>query len=129
VPTITNAFVKNDTNRNESALGPGLQLGDGTFTLNASRNSGGIMLSGGPANISPTTSMVESFPSVTSSWPARVDRMTDCCSSSSDRTVRLGPCSSARSLRIGLDAHWCSCQHAQKQAHLLRCSAIRANPS
>lgn len=70
----TNTFVRNNTYRNESALGPGTQLGDGTFTLSASCNSGDVMLSGGPANLSGTTDMVESFPSGTGSWTARVDK-------------------------------------------------------
>jgi hypothetical protein len=74
VPASTNAFVKHVTNRNESALGRDPQLGDGTFTMSESCNSGDVMLSGGPANISPTTGMVESFPPATSSWPARVDK-------------------------------------------------------
>jgi hypothetical protein len=74
VPASTNAFVRNSTYRNESALGPGQQLGDGTFTMAASCNTGDVMLSGGPANINPTTDMVESFPSGINSWTARVDK-------------------------------------------------------
>jgi hypothetical protein len=74
VPTSTNSFVRNNLYRAESALGLGTQLGDGTFTLSASCDPGDVMLSGGPANISPTTDMVESFPSSTTSWTARVDK-------------------------------------------------------
>ena len=69
-----NAFVRNDTYRTEGALGPGQQLGDGTFVLSASCDSGDVMLSGGPANISPTTDMVESFPDSINSWKVRVDK-------------------------------------------------------
>ena len=65
VPTNTNSFVRNSIYRNESALGQGLELSDGTFVLAASCLAGDVMLSGGPANISPTTDMVESFPSST----------------------------------------------------------------
>lgn len=74
VATGTNSFVRSNTYRGESALGPGTQLGDGTFTLSASCNAGDVMLSGGPANLSGTTDMVESFPSGTNSWTARVDK-------------------------------------------------------
>lgn len=74
VPTSTNSFVRNSLYRNESAVTAGTQLGDGTFTLAASCDAGDVLLSGGPANISATTDMVESFPSTTTSWTARVDK-------------------------------------------------------
>lgn len=74
VPTNTNSFIKNNTYRNESTVDAGQQLSDGTFTKNVSCNAGDRMLSGGPANINPTTDMVESFPSSTTSWTARVDK-------------------------------------------------------
>jgi hypothetical protein len=74
VPTSTNSFLRNNTYRIESALGPGTQLGDGTHTMAASCSDGDVMLSGGPANLSGTTDMVESFPSGTNSWTARVDK-------------------------------------------------------
>jgi hypothetical protein len=74
VPANTNSFVRNSLYRNESALTAGTQLGDGTFTLAASCAAGDVMLSGGPANLSGTTDMVESFPSSTTTWTARVDK-------------------------------------------------------
>jgi hypothetical protein len=74
VPTNTNSFVRNSTYRTESALGPGTQLGDGTFVQAASCNAGDVLLSGGPANISGTTDMVESFPNNAGGWSARVDK-------------------------------------------------------
>jgi hypothetical protein len=74
VPATTNSFIRNSTYITESTLGPGQQLADGTFTLKASCQAGDRMLSGGPANISPTTDMVESFPDNTISWKARVDK-------------------------------------------------------
>jgi hypothetical protein len=46
----------------ESAVAAGTDLGDGTFAQIISCDPGDILLSGGPANISPTTDMVESFP-------------------------------------------------------------------
>ncbi len=74
VPTNTNSFVRNSTYRNESALGPGTQLGDGTFVQAAGCNAGDVLLSGGPANLSGTTDMVESFPNNSGTWSARVDK-------------------------------------------------------
>lgn len=74
VPTNTNSFVRNNLYRSESAVTAGTQLGDGTFTLAASCDAGDVMLSGGPANVSATTDMVESFPSSTITWTARVDK-------------------------------------------------------
>jgi hypothetical protein len=74
VPTNTNAFVRNGTRRNESALGPGSTLGDGTQTMSASCDPGDVMLSGGPANIAPTTNVLESFPSSINSWTVRVNK-------------------------------------------------------
>ena len=74
VPANTNSFVRNNIYRNESTLGSGTLLSDGTFVLAASCLAGDVMLSGGPANISATTDMVESFPSSLNSWSARVDK-------------------------------------------------------
>ena len=74
VPTNTNSFVRNRIYRNESALGPGTQLGDGTFVQAAACNAGDVVLSGGPANLSGTTDMVESFPNNSGTWSARVDK-------------------------------------------------------
>ena len=67
-------FIKTFTYRSESDVGTGTLLGDGTFTMAASCNSGDVMLSGGPANVAPTTDIVESYPSGLNSWTARVDK-------------------------------------------------------
>lgn len=74
VPTATNAFVRNNIYKAESALNTGTALGDGTFVKAQACNSGDVLLSGGPANVSPTSDMVESFPTpgTTNSWSARI---------------------------------------------------------
>ena len=69
-------FVKNSIYKLESAVDGGTALGDGTFVKNQACNSGDVLLSGGPANVGPTSDMVESFPSPgsTTSWSARIDK-------------------------------------------------------
>ena len=74
VPTNTNSFVRNSTYRTESALGPGIEQPDGTFVQLVSCNPGDVLLSGGPANVSGMTDMVESFPNNAGGWSARVDK-------------------------------------------------------
>lgn len=74
VQTNTNSFVRNSTYRTESAVGPGTALGDGTHVAAASCFSGDRMLSGGPANIASTSTLLESFPSGTNSWSARIHK-------------------------------------------------------
>jgi hypothetical protein len=74
VPTNTNAFIRNALYRNESDLGAGQTLGDGTQTMSASCDTGDVMLSGGPANIAPTTDVLESFPSSINAWTVRVNK-------------------------------------------------------
>jgi hypothetical protein len=51
-------------------------LGDGTQVISQACDAGEILLSGGPANIAPTTTLLESFPSPggTNSWTARVNK-------------------------------------------------------
>jgi hypothetical protein len=66
--------VKNEVYRNESALWTGRLLGDGTHRIDASCLPGDVMLSGGPANISATSTLLESFPATTGTWAARIDR-------------------------------------------------------
>lgn len=69
-------FVKRDIYKVESAIDAGTALGDGTFVKGQACDPGDILLSGGPANVSPTSDMVESFPSPggTTSWSARIDK-------------------------------------------------------
>jgi hypothetical protein len=69
------AFVSSRIYKKESpAITEGTDLGDGTFTQSLACNSGDVLLNGGPADLSPSTVMVESFPTPnsTNSWSARV---------------------------------------------------------
>lgn len=54
--TLANVYQR------ESALGLGTDKGDGTHTQSLKCDPGDILLSGGPANLSATTDLVESFP-------------------------------------------------------------------
>jgi hypothetical protein len=69
-------FTSSSIYKNESALGPGSTIGDGTQVMAAACNPGDVLLSGGPANINATTTLLESFPSPggTSSWSVRVNK-------------------------------------------------------
>jgi len=70
------AFVGSTIYKAESAVGAGTTLGDGTFVLAEACNPGDILLSGGPANIAATSTLLESFPSPgsTNSWSARINK-------------------------------------------------------
>ena len=70
------SFLSNNVYKAESAIAAGTDLGDGTHSISKACNPGDVLLSGGPANIQPTTDMVESFPTPasTTSWTARVNK-------------------------------------------------------
>lgn len=72
----SNQFTSSDIYKNESPVEAGTTLGDGTQVISEACNTGDILLSGGPANIAPTTTLLESFPSPggTNSWTARVNK-------------------------------------------------------
>lgn len=70
----TNAFVRNNTYRVESTVGPGTALGDGTHRNEMSCLPGDRLLSGGPANINSTSTLLESFPASTSIWAVRIHK-------------------------------------------------------
>lgn len=79
VPTSTNSFVRNNIYKREGPVVAGNDLGDGTFTASMACFSGDVLLSGGPANVAPTSDMVESFPSPPltgnfNSWSARIHK-------------------------------------------------------
>jgi hypothetical protein len=69
-------FVANNIYKRESAVVAGTDKGDGTFVLAQACDAGDVLLSGGPANVNGTSSMVESFPSPgsTNSWSARIQK-------------------------------------------------------
>jgi hypothetical protein len=70
------SFLSSSVYKAESATGPGTALGDGTFIIDEACNPGDILLSGGPANVNATSTMVESFaaPGSTSTWRARINK-------------------------------------------------------
>jgi hypothetical protein len=69
-PTLSSVY------KNESAIEAGTDHGDGTSIITEACNAGDILLSGGPANVSGTSWVVESFPSPgsTNSWTARINK-------------------------------------------------------
>jgi hypothetical protein len=70
------SFASSSVYKKESAVAAGTALGDGTFVISESCDTGDILLSGGPANVAATSDMVESFPSpgTTNGWTARLDK-------------------------------------------------------
>jgi len=69
-------YLRGSVYKRESAVDAGSTLGDGTSTKFQACDAGDILLSGGPANLSATTDLIESFPSPgsTNSWSARIDK-------------------------------------------------------
>ncbi|MDX6582542.1 MAG: hypothetical protein QOI10_1726 [Solirubrobacterales bacterium] len=70
------SFLSSSVYKAESALGAGTALGDGTFYIDEACDPGDVLLSGGPANVNPTSTMVESFPTPggTNAWRARINK-------------------------------------------------------
>ena len=57
------SYLRGTVVQKESAVAAGTDLGDGTAAIIMSCDPGDILLTGGPANVNPTSDMVESFPS------------------------------------------------------------------
>ena len=68
------AFLSSSTYRREAAAAAGTALGDGTFVIEQACDAGDKVLSGGPANVQPTSDMVESFATSTSPWKVRIHK-------------------------------------------------------
>jgi hypothetical protein len=70
------SFLSSNVYKAESAVGPGTTLGDGTSVISEACAPGDVLLSGGPANIRSTSTLLESFPtpSTTNSWTARINK-------------------------------------------------------
>ena len=70
------AFLSSSVYKAESALGPGTILGDGTAVISQACDNGDTLLSGGPANVRESSTMLESFPSPggTNSWTSRINK-------------------------------------------------------
>jgi hypothetical protein len=71
-----NQFLSSAITKKESAVEAGETIGDGTQVLAEACSPGEVLLSGGPANIAATTTLLESFPSPggTNSWSVRVNK-------------------------------------------------------
>jgi len=69
------SFLAASVYQRDSVLGQGTDKGDGTFVLAHACLPGDTLLSGGPANVSAGTDLVESFPSpgTTNSWSVRIN--------------------------------------------------------
>jgi hypothetical protein len=57
------SYLRGSVVQKESAVAAGTDLGDGTASQIISCDPGDILLSGGPANVNPTSDVVELFPS------------------------------------------------------------------
>lgn len=68
------AYLRGTVYKAEAATSAGTALGDGTFVKSFACNAGDLLLSGGPASVSPTSDVVETFPTPgsTTSWTARI---------------------------------------------------------
>lgn len=73
MPIGTTAFMRSGTYRAEDPEKQGTVLGDGTRVQSKSCPPGDRLLSGGPANISESSDLLESFPSDTNTWHARIN--------------------------------------------------------
>lgn len=69
-------FLSSSIYKTENAEGPGTELGDGTFVQSKACEPGDVMLSGGPASVRSTSTLLESFPTpgTTNSWTARIQK-------------------------------------------------------
>jgi hypothetical protein len=69
-------FLSSSVYKRESAVDAGQQIGDGTFVKAQACDPGDVLLSGGPANINATSTLLESFPSpgTTNGWSSRINK-------------------------------------------------------
>jgi hypothetical protein len=72
------SFLGSTVYKGESPVEAGTTLCDGTEVISQACNPGDVLLSGGPANIAATTTLLESFPTpgTTNAWTARVNKNT-----------------------------------------------------
>jgi hypothetical protein len=68
--------MRSTTYKSESPIVAGTNLNDGTFIATESCNIGDRLLSGGPANVNPTSDIVESWPVDTLTWQVRIQTNT-----------------------------------------------------
>ena len=69
------SFLSSSVYKRESAVDAGQQIGDGTFVKAQACDAGDVLLSGGPANINATSTLLESpAPGTTNGWQARMNK-------------------------------------------------------
>lgn len=70
------AFLSSSVYKVETPEAGGTELGDGTFVQSKACEPGDVMLSGGPASVRSTSTLLESFPTpgATNSWTARIQK-------------------------------------------------------
>ena len=66
--------MTSDTYRHESVAGPSRDLGDGIFEIYVSCDPGERLLSGWPANIASTSTLLESSAKGSNTWSARTNK-------------------------------------------------------
>ena len=66
--------MTSDTYRNASVVGPGLDLGDGTFEVSVSCDVGDRLLSGWPAGIDSTSTLLRSTAEGSDTWSVSVNK-------------------------------------------------------
>ena len=67
-------FTASSTYRIGSAVGPGLDLGDGTFEVSVSCDAGDRLLSGWPVGIDSTSTLLRSTAEVRDTWSVRINK-------------------------------------------------------
>src|SRR3954451_3975932 len=69
-------FLSSAVYKDETTENGGTELSDGTFVQSKSCLPGDVMLSGGPASVRSTSTLLESFPTpgTTNSWTARIQK-------------------------------------------------------
>jgi hypothetical protein len=72
----SSSYLSSSIYKVENPEGPGSELGDGTFVQSKACEPGDILLSGGPASVRSTSTLLESFPTpgTTNSWTARIQK-------------------------------------------------------
>ena len=71
---LSTGFAADNTYRNASVVGPGLDLGDGTFEVSVSCDVGDVLLSGWPAEIASTSTLLQSSADDPDTWSVRVNK-------------------------------------------------------
>jgi hypothetical protein len=67
-------FTSSSTYLNRSVMGPGLDLGDGTFEVSVSCDAGDRLVSGWPAGIDSTSTLLRSSAEDPDTWSIRVNK-------------------------------------------------------